>query len=60
MGIELILEPFKNELAVLQKLSLTKAADKDEFEFITAIGICFYNAQDESKFNFAFLSSQTN
>ena len=29
--IKLILESFKNELAVLEKLSLTKAADKNEF-----------------------------
>ena len=34
--IKLILESFKNELAVLEKLGLTKAADKDEFEFTTA------------------------
>ena len=34
--IKLILESFKIELAVLEKLGLTKAADKDEFEFNTA------------------------
>ena len=58
-NIKLILEPFKNELSVLEKLSLTKAADKDEFEFNTATGICLYNAQGESKSNCAFLSSET-
>ena len=58
-NIKLILAPFKNELFVLEKLSLTKAADKDEFEFNIATEICLYNAQGESKFNCAFLSSET-
>ena len=40
--IKLILESFKNELAILEKLSLTKATDKDEFEFNTASGTCLY------------------
>ena len=32
--IKLILKCFKKKLAVLEKLSLTKAADKDEFKFV--------------------------
>ena len=52
--IKLILESFKNELAVLEKLSLTKATDKDEFEFNTASGTCLYTAQGESKFSCVF------
>ena len=56
--IKLILESFKNELAVLEKLSLTKGADKDEFEFNTASETCLYTKQGESKFS-CFLSSET-
>ena len=52
--IKLILESFKNKLAVLEKLSLTKATDKDEFEFNTASGTCLYTAQGESKFSCVF------
>ena len=52
--IKLILESFKNELAVLEKLSLTKATDKDEFEFNTASGTCLYTAQGESTFSCVF------
>ena len=52
--IKLTWKSFKNELAVLEKLSLTKAADKDEFEFNTASGTCLYTAQGESKFSCAF------
>ena len=47
-----ILKSFKNELAVLENLRLTKAADKDEFN--TASGKCLYTAQGESKFNCVF------
>ena len=47
--IKLILESFKNELAILEKLNLTKATDKDEFGFNTASGTCLYTAQGESK-----------
>ena len=36
--IKLILESFKNELAVLEKINLTKVADKDKFKFNTASG----------------------
>ena len=43
--IKLILESFKNELAVLEKLSLTKAADKDEFEFNAASGRYLYTCK---------------
>ena len=52
--IKLILESFKNELAVLEKLSLTKATNKDEIEFITASGTYLYTAQGESKFSCVF------
>ena len=52
--IKLILESFKNKLAVLEKLSLTKATDKDEFEFNTASGTCLYTAQGESTFSCVF------
>ena len=53
-NIKLILESFKNDLAVLEKLSLTKAIDKDEFEFNTASGTRLYITQGESKFSCAF------
>ena len=52
--VKLILESFKNDLAALEKLSLTKATDKDEFEFHTASGTCLYTAQSESNFSCVF------
>ena len=52
--IKLILESFKNELAVLEKLSLTKAADKDEFEFNRASGTYLDTTQGKSKFSCVF------
>ena len=53
--IKLILEYFKKELAVPEKLSLTKAANKNEVEFKIASGTCLYNAQGESKFSCFFV-----
>ena len=44
----------RSRVAVLEKLSLTKAAQKDEFEFNTASGTCLYNTQGESKFSCVF------
>ena len=52
--IKLTLESFRNELAVLEKLSLTKTIDKDEFELNTASGTCLYTAQGEPKFSSFF------
>ena len=52
--IKSILESFKNEFPVLKKISLTKAVDKDEFEFNTTSGTCLYTAQCESKLNCVF------
>ena len=49
--IKLVLESFENELAALEKLGLSKVADKDEFEFNTASGKSLYTAQGESKFS---------
>ena len=43
--IELILESFKNELALPEKLSLIKGGDKGEFEFNTTSGTCLYTVQ---------------
>ena len=53
-NIKLMLEAFKNELTILEKLSLTKAADKAKFEFNTASGTCLYTTQVESKFSCIF------
>ena len=53
-GIKLILESFKNELAVLENLSLTKVADKGKFEFNTVSGTCLYTTKGESKFSCVF------
>ena len=52
--IKLILEPFKNKLAVLGKLSLTQGADKDKLELNTASETCLYTAHGESKFSCFF------
>ena len=52
--IKLILETFKNELGFLEKLSLTKAADKDKFEFNTTSRTCLHTTQGESKFSCVF------
>ena len=42
--IKLVLESFENDLASVEKLSLSKVADKDEFEFNTASGTSLYAA----------------